>query len=111
MDNFSPSNFQALETIIIFRRFVRLHPRRMELANMLSKLLTQKPRYGDFRELNPIVFPGKACPGTPPCLGNRSVFILDPRLCFVKRLSENNSIKNSSDKKTKKKVPRGISFL
>ena len=80
MDNLSPSNFQALEIIIIFCRFVRLHPRRMELANMLSKLLTQKPRYGDFRELNPIVFPGKACPGTPPCLGNRSVFILDPRL-------------------------------
>ena len=39
LDNFSPSNFQALETIIIFRRFVRLHPRRMELANMLSKWL------------------------------------------------------------------------
>ena len=38
LDNFSPSNFQALETIIIFRRFVRLHPRRMELANTLSKL-------------------------------------------------------------------------
>ena len=38
LDNFSPSNFQALEIIIIFRRFVRLHPRRMELANTLSKL-------------------------------------------------------------------------
>ena len=37
LDNFSPSNFQALETIITFRRFVRLHPGRMELANMLSK--------------------------------------------------------------------------
>ena len=42
--------------------------------------MTQKPRYGDFGELNPVVFPGEACPGTPPRLGNRSVFILDPRL-------------------------------
>ena len=54
--------------------------------------MTQKPRYGDFGELNPIVFPGKACPGTPPCLGNRSVFILDPRLVPYKGFTGSGSL-------------------
>ena len=68
----------------IIRRFARLHPRRMALANVW---MTQKPRKGNFRELKSKKLHGGACPRTPlePCafgarLGNRSPFILDPRL-------------------------------
>ena len=64
----------------IIRRFARHHPRKMELNDSL------KPGKGDFSE-------GRI-PRTPPpplqeaCtsgsrLGNRSVFILDPRLMFM----------------------------
>lgn len=49
--------------------------------------MTQNPRKGNIRELKSKRFPGGACPRTPleACafgvrLGNRSVFILDPRL-------------------------------
>ena len=50
--------------------------------------MTQKPKKGDFRELKSKTFPGK-CPRIPleACsfaarLGNRSVFLLDPRLAI-----------------------------
>ena len=50
--------------------------------------MTQKPREGDSRELKSKTFPGGAWPRTPlpacasaaRCFGNRSPFILDPRL-------------------------------
>ena len=58
----------------------------MELANILSEWL-EKLRKGDFRELKSWKAPGKACPRTPlkacafgSSLGNRPVFLLDPRL-------------------------------
>ena len=68
--------------------------------------MTQKPRYGDFTELNPIVFPGKAYPGTPPCLGNRSVFILDPRLPDVYDLLQERVKKHPTTFFWKKKTVR-----
>ena len=42
--------------------------------------MTQKPRKGDFGELKSKTFPGGACPQSSLEVGNRSVFILDPRL-------------------------------
>ena len=52
--------------------------------------MTQKPRKGDFEELQSKNFPGEACLWTPleacpfsACLGNWSVFIADPQLLFV----------------------------
>ena len=53
-------------------------------------LVTRKPKKGDFRELKSKHLPGKHAPGPPRSLrlrrslGNRSVFILDPRLTIVK---------------------------
>ena len=42
--------------------------------------MTQKPRKGDFREQKSKTIPGGACHQTSVEVGNRSVFILDPRL-------------------------------
>ena len=50
--------------------------------------MTRKPKKGDFRELKSKHLPGEHAPGPPRSLrlrrslGNRSVFILDPRLLF-----------------------------
>ena len=45
--------------------------------------MTQKPRKRDFGELKSKTFPWGACPQTSLELGNRSLFILDPRLSPV----------------------------
>ena len=42
--------------------------------------MTQKPRKGTLGSKNPKQIPGGACPQTSVEVGNRSVFILDPRL-------------------------------
>ena len=68
-----------------------LHPRRMELANILSVRLKNTGKVtgkvtgkGTLGSLNRKHFPGEHTPGPPrnlrACLGNRSVFILDPLL-------------------------------
>ena len=56
--------------------------------------MIQNPRKGDFRGLKSEKFLGEACPRTPieawaffVRLGNRSVFILDPRLTLYRLLS------------------------
>ena len=47
----------------------RLHPRRMELANILSERLSSKPRKGDFRKLKTKKFITGDIPRAPQKLG------------------------------------------
>ena len=71
----------------IIRRFARPHPRRMQIANILSRL-TPEARRGHFRQLKLKKFSGGACPWTPlhSCAFGarlsvkRSGFSLDPCL-------------------------------
>ena len=72
----------------IILQFASLHPRRMELANILSKCRLRNQGKGPLGELKSKKFPvdpGQACTFSAR-LGKQSVFIIDPCLQLLSRL-------------------------